>query len=178
MLWDTIKPGQGALIGSVVGFLALAGATVFNASMERTRQELHRTEQRLSLAAALSAEIAHNVTRLENQLDNVDHALSKHEVISLDEGIAGYGAREFNDVYESRSGDLGLFDPDLAHRVVAAYGHMVTLRYALAKDTFDRKLADAARYMLGDVKKTGEELYLLANVQATQQDQGAFLRKT
>src|SRR5262249_20028729 len=56
------SPGQatfvGALTGSLIGFLALLGGALFNAHLNRKRDDRLRKEERRAVATALRAELA------------------------------------------------------------------------------------------------------------------------
>jgi len=117
----------GSLIGSSIGLIALLLGALFNAHLNRRRDNHLRREERETVAAALLAELV----GIRNGLSGV--------VILLKEAHEHETGSTVTDVVRVRVlpdmvSKLGLLGPSTIHRVLSAYSEAEGLRDALMRE--------------------------------------------
>jgi hypothetical protein len=65
------SPGQATFLGSLIGFIALLGGALFNAHLNRRRDDRLRSEDRSAVAVALRAELAGWLSTFTSIIDDV-----------------------------------------------------------------------------------------------------------
>jgi hypothetical protein len=108
----------GALAGSCIGLIALLLGALFNAHLNRRRDERLRNEDRRALAAALKAELDGIATSLEMNTEELKKKISDFAVPNIAHSIR---------VLPALLSKIGLLDTEIIRKVISS--HIVIEQY-------------------------------------------------
>jgi len=116
-LYDT-SPGQATFLGSLIAFLALLGGALFNAELNRRRDDRLRREDQRAVATALRAELK----GLHRTLVDNAETMAQEDYLKPGEQVNVPDLAQSIRVMPGVVSRLGLLDETIISAVVNAYG--------------------------------------------------------
>jgi hypothetical protein len=152
-LHDT-SPGQatfvGALNGSLIGFLALLGGALFNAHLNRKRDDRLRSEEQRAVATALRAELA----GCREALLSNSELLKKEGYLTADTNFMMPDLVHAIRIMPHMIPKLGLLDQETIEKVANAY--LAVEEHGERLLLFGGRLVDPERVSAGEAQAAGE----------------------
>jgi hypothetical protein len=115
-----LSQGQATFLGWLVGILTLVGGALFNARLNRNRDDRLRREDQRSIAAAMRAELSGIDRRLSANSDRLRSTVLKQEGNGL-ESIFVPDISHSVRVLPEMTSKIGLLDPETIRDVIDAY---------------------------------------------------------